>query len=261
MSNRAAHRAAVASLQDLADDARELGRRGYSDGDWMTAANAESAIALSELAAAAADDLNCRPPSVRNWTQGSKAQSSADDLKAPLLAAIGVADLALERVNEIVATLRERADEVQSSAETRVEASRARLTRLQEYLSTQFGGLGERLDSEELRKIVESYAEAAQASYELFIERGEAAFERLGSVGEPADRVERYSDQVIQLAQEALGNVSEQAGAVGERTAKLVGVELTKKAQKSGTPIKKAAKKAPRKTAVKTATTRRTRQS
>ena len=36
----------------------------------------------------------------------SQNQFDIDDLKAPLLAAVGAADLALERVNEIVAALR-----------------------------------------------------------------------------------------------------------------------------------------------------------
>ena len=36
---------------------------------------------------------------------------------------------------------------------------------------------------------------------------------------------------------------------MGERAAKLVGVELPKKAQKAATPVKKAAKKAPAKKA------------
>ena len=57
-------------------------------------------------------------------------QFDIDDLKAPLLAAVGAADLALERVNEIVAALRERAGEARTDAETRVEDSRARITRL-----------------------------------------------------------------------------------------------------------------------------------
>ena len=92
----------------------------------------------------------------------AKNQPTVDDLKAPLLAAVGAADLALERVNEIVATLRERAGEARTDAEARVEESRARLTKLQEDLPTQFGDLRERLTSDELRKFAESYAEAAQ---------------------------------------------------------------------------------------------------
>ena len=177
--------------------------------------------------------------------KAAKNQPTVDDLKAPLLAAVGAADLALERVNEIVSTLRERAGEARTDAEARVEESRARLTKLQEDLPTQFGELRERLTSDELRKVAESYAEAAQTRYNNLVERGEAALERLrntNALEEGRERVERYSDQAVELTQEALGNVASQTRAVGERAAKLVGVELPKKAA----PAKKAAvKKAP----------------
>jgi heparin binding hemagglutinin HbhA len=180
------------------------------------------------------------------------AQPTVDDLKAPLLAAVGAADLALERVNEIVATLRERAGEARTDAEARVEESRARLTRLQEDLPSQFGDLRDRLSSEELRKFAESYAETAQTTYNKLVERGEVAIEKLRSqpaLEEAAGRVETYTDQAVELTQEALGNVASQTRAVGERAAKLVGVELPKKAQKAAAPVKKAAKKAPAKKA------------
>jgi len=176
------------------------------------------------------------------------AQPTVDDLKAPLLAAVGAADLALERVNEIVATLRERAGEARTDTQARVEESRARLTKLQEDLPTQFGELRERLTSEELRKVAESYAEAAQTRYNTLVERGEAALERLRNtpaLEEGRERVERYSDQAVELTQEALGNVASQTRAVGERAAKLVGVELPAKKA----PAKKTAAKAPAKKA------------
>src|SRR6478672_13893231 len=180
-------------------------------------------------------------------------QPTADDLKAPLLAAVGAADLALERVNEIVATLRERAGDARTDTQARVEESRARLTKLQEDLPTQFGELRDRLTSDELRRVAESYAEAAQTRYNSLVERGEAALERLRSqpaIEEAAGRVERYSDQAVELTQDALGNVASQTRAVGERAAKLVGVELPKKAQKAAAPAKKTpAKKAPAKKA------------
>jgi heparin binding hemagglutinin HbhA len=182
----------------------------------------------------------------------AKNQPTVDDLKAPLLAAVGAADLALERVNEIVATLRDRAGEARTDAEARVEESRARLTKLQEDLPTQFGELRDRLTTDELRKVAESYAEAAQTRYNSLVERGEAALERLRStnaLGEGRERVERYSDQAVELTQEALGNVASQTRAVGERAAKLVGVELPKKAQKAVPAKKAAAKKAPAKKA------------
>ena len=187
-------------------------------------------------------------------------QFDIDDLKAPLLAAVGAADLALERVNEIVAALRERAGEARTDAETRVEDSRARITRLQEELPAQFDDIRERLSSEELRKFADSYAEAAQTTYTKLIERGEAALERLRSQPgleeaelagdhEAASRVEGYTDQAVELTQEALGNVATQTRAVGERAAKLVGVELPKKTEDAAEPVKKTAEKAPAKKA------------
>ena len=179
-------------------------------------------------------------------------QPTVDDLKAPLLAAVGAADLALERVNEIVATLLERAGEARTDAETRVEESRARLNKLQEDLPSQFGDLRDRLSSEELRKFAETYAETAQSTYNKLVERGEVAIEKLRSqpaLEEAAGRVQTRTDQAVELTQEALGNVASQTRAVGERAAKLVGVELPKKAQKTAAPVKSTAKKAPAKKA------------
>jgi heparin binding hemagglutinin HbhA len=186
-----------------------------------------------------------------------------DDLKAPLLAAVGAADLALERVNEIVAALRERADDARSDAESRVEEARAGLNKLQEDLPVQFGELRDRLSSDELRKAAEGYADAAQSTYTKLIERGEAALERLRNqpaLGEAAERAESFTDQAVELTQDALGTVASQTRAVGERAAKLVGVELPKRAEKAaaeageeaeeaGEQVKAVAKKAPAKKA------------
>ena len=179
-----------------------------------------------------------------------------DDLKAPLLAAVGAADLALERVNEIVTTLREQAGEARATASTRAQERRARLNKLQEDLPSQFDELRGRLSTEELRKFAETYADAAQTTYNKLVERGEAALERLRSqpgFTDAASRVEGYTDRGVELTQEALGNVAAQTRAVGERAAKLVGVDLPKKAEKGAAPAKKAAKKAPAKKAAKKA--------
>ena len=105
----------------------------------------------------------------------AKNQPTVDDLKAPLLAAVGAADLALERVNEIVATLRERAGEARTDAEARVEESRARLTKLQEDLPTQFGDLRERL----------TQRRAAQVRRELRGGRADHATTSSSSVARP----------------------------------------------------------------------------
>jgi heparin binding hemagglutinin HbhA len=181
-----------------------------------------------------------------------KNQPTIEDLKAPLLAAVGAADLALATVNEIVASLRERAEEARTDANTRVEEARTNLTKLQEDLPGQVTELRERLNADELRKAAEGYADSATATYNKLVARGEAALERLRSqpaIEEAANRVESVTDQAVELTQDALGTVASQTRAVGERAAKLVGVELPKKAEKAAAPVKKAAAKAPAKKA------------
>lgn len=187
-----------------------------------------------------------------------KNQIEIEDLKAPLLAAVGAADLALERVNEIVATLRDRAGDARTDAGARVEARRARITKLQEELPSQVDDIRDRLTSDELRKLAENYAETAQSTYNKLITRGEAALVRLRNqpaLEEAANRVEGYTDQAVELTQEALGNVASQTRAVGERAAKLVGVDLPAKAPAKKAPAKKAAVK---KTAAKKAPAKKT---
>lgn len=176
-----------------------------------------------------------------------RAERNIDDLRAPLLAALGAADLALATVNDLIANLRERAEETRTDTRSRVEESRARLTKLQDDLPEQFTELRERFTAEELRKAAEGYLEAATTRYSEIVERGEAALERLRSqptLDDASARAEGYVDQAVGLTQEALGTVASQTRAVGERAARLVGIELPKKADQSQ---KAVAKKAPAK--------------
>jgi heparin binding hemagglutinin HbhA len=187
-----------------------------------------------------------------------------EDLKAPLLAALGAADLALATVNDLLVELRERAGETRSDTRSRVEESRARLTKLQEDLPEQLRELRERFTADELRSAAEGYVEAATSRYNELVERGEAALERLrtqAGFDDASARAQERVDQAVELTQEALGTVASQTRAVGERAAKLVGIELpSKKAPAKKAPAKKApakkaaAKKAPAKKAAKKVT-------
>jgi heparin binding hemagglutinin HbhA len=178
---------------------------------------------------------------------------SIEDLKAPLLAALGAADLALATVNDLLGELRERAEETRSDTRSRVEESRARLTKLQEDLPEQLRDLRERFTPEELRSAAEGYADTLTSRYNELVERGEAALERLRSqsgVDEVSANAQGRIDQAVELTQEALGTVASQTRAVGERAAKLVGIELPKKADAAAKKAQKAvAKKAPAKKA------------
>ncbi|OBH91028.1 heparin-binding hemagglutinin [Mycobacterium sp. E2733] len=179
--------------------------------------------------------------------------TNIEDLRAPLLAALGAADLALATVNDLIATLRERAGETRADTRTRVEESRARLTRLQEDLPEQLDELRERFTSDELRKAAEGYLDAATNRYNELVQRGEAALQRLRSqtgLDDASARAEGYVDQAVELTQEALGTVASQTRAVGERAAKLVGIELPKKSDETAKKAQKAVgKKAPAKKA------------
>jgi heparin binding hemagglutinin HbhA len=186
-------------------------------------------------------------------TMADNNNPSIEDLKAPLLAALGAADLALATVNDLLGELRERAEETRTDTRSRVEESRARLTKLQEDLPEQLRDLRERFTADELRSAAEGYVEAATSRYNELVERGEAALERLRSqsgLDEVSGRAEGYVDQAVELTQEALGTVASQTRAVGERAAKLVGIELPKKAEAAAKKAQKAvAKKAPAKKA------------
>lgn len=172
-----------------------------------------------------------------------------DELKAPLLAAIGAADLALATMADLVATLRDRAGEAREDATSRVEESRARLNKLQEELPEQFAELRERFTADELRRAAEGYVEAASGRYADLVSRGEAALERLrnqSGLDDASAQVEGYVDQAVELTQEVLGNVATQTREVGERAAKLVGIELPQKEEaKTASPAAGAKKAAP----------------
>ena len=171
---------------------------------------------------------------------------TVEDLKAPLFAAVGAADLALERVNDIVAALRERAGEARTDASDRVEETRGRIAKLREELPKRREELRGRLTGDELRKAAEDYREQATELYNDLVERGEAALERLRNqpgFEERRAQAEKRFSETVELTQEALGNVASQTRAVGERAAKLIGREPSKKTTKKA-PAKKAAKKA-----------------
>jgi heparin binding hemagglutinin HbhA len=191
----------------------------------------------------------------RNLIMAEKNPPTIDDLKTPLLAAVGAADLALATVNEIVLTLRERAGEARSDASTRVEETRERLSKLQEDLPKRREELRGRINSDELRKTAEGYLESAQTTYQNLVERGEAALERLRSqpgFEENVARAEQAFNDTVELTETALGNVATQTRAVGERAAKLIGVDLPKKADQASAQAKSdkaSAKKAPAKKA------------
>ncbi|EUA45087.1 putative iron-regulated heparin binding hemagglutinin HbhA [Mycobacteroides abscessus 21] len=171
----------------------------------------------------------------------TKKNTSFDDLKTPFYVAVGAGDLALAAVADVVVKLRERAEEAASEAGARVDETRDRLRELSAELPTDVNELRDRFTPEELRKVAEAYLQVATDIYNNLAERGEEAIERLRStpgIEENVTRAEGLVGNYAELTEQALGTVASQTRAVGERAAKLVGIDLSGKA----TPAKKAAR-------------------
>jgi heparin binding hemagglutinin HbhA len=162
-----------------------------------------------------------------------------DDLRAPLLAALGAADLALATVNDLIVNLRERAEETRTETRSRLEERRARLAKLQEDLPEQLTELRERFTADELRKAAEGYVEATTNRYNELVERGEAALERIRS--QPG--FEEGRAQAEKASRKAAPTPRAQRKADKKRADQVEGGKPEKKVTTTTAPAKKAAKK------------------
>jgi heparin binding hemagglutinin HbhA len=154
----------------------------------------------------------------------------AEQMRRPLLVAIGASDLATKALTEAVRNAR-------SEAAERREAAQDRFTQLQERLSgipSELTELRGRLEPTELRKLTDAYANAAMELYRSLAERGDTALERLRSRPEikraldrfedvtetVEDRIEEMVNESRDAAQNVLTRISRQTRSVGERTAR-----------------------------------------
>lgn len=186
-----------------------------------------------------------------------KAVSSAtEQLRTPLLAALGAGNLASQAVADVVSRAKERVSETGEAARKNIEE-----------LPTEVTSLRERLDPAELRKVVDDYTEAALKLYNKLAETGEQAWDRF--LAEPRvkdvlkqveevlhtaqDRVGEVSAEAKEKVEEVLGTVSKKARAGGETVAE-VSEAAAGKVEHAPAP----AKPAPKTTAPRAASTRRT---
>lgn len=178
-------------------------------------------------------------------------------LATPIYAAVGAGDLALQQVAEVLGQLRERAESATENAQARVEETRGRIEetreRIQslpeelptniEELRTNIDDLRTRFTSEELRKVAEAYIEVATGIYNSLAERGEETVERLRQqpeFQENVSRAEKAYNDAVDITEDALGTISSQTRAVGERAAKLANLASGKVSGAAGTVEAKA---------------------
>ncbi|WP_026919084.1 hypothetical protein [Gordonia shandongensis] len=143
----------------------------------------------------------------------------------PVYAVVGAGDVAVQEVKDAFAELRTRVETSRERAEARAEETRTWFGELPTELPS-IDELRSKLTQDELTKFAGPYIEAATGLYSSLAERGETAVERLRStpaVEESLARVEKVYSEAVDLTEDALGAVSTQTRAVGERAAALAG--------------------------------------
>ncbi len=154
--------------------------------------------------------------------------SAFEQVRTPLLAALGAGDLATQAVVDVVTKTREQLTE-------RAEAARSAAGEL----PTDVTSLREKLDPAELRKLVDEYADAAAKLYQHLADQGEKALGKLRSqpqfkraidqldqaVETAQQRAESAVGDARELADEVLGKVVRRTRSTGEKAAREV-IEL-----------------------------------
>lgn len=125
--------------------------------------------------------------------------TAVEQLRTPLLAALGAGNLASQAVVEAVAKAKERVSETSEAARRNVEELPSDVTTLRE-----------KLDPAELRKLLDDYTEAALKLYNKLAETGEQALDKFLAEPRVKSVLEQVED-VLQTAQDRVGEVSAEA--------------------------------------------------
>ena len=184
---------------------------------------------------------------------------AVEQVRAPLLAAIGAGDLATQAVVDAVNRARTRVN-------SRTEAAKG----VVEELPGELAGLREKLDPAELRKVVDEYTDAAQKLYQRLTDAGEDAVAKLKAqpqvkkalvqveeaIATLQERVGDVAGDARELADEVLARVSRRTRSVGEKTARTVkktAAEVAEDVQDAGDEVAHEVRSTTRKVANRTA--------
>lgn len=165
---------------------------------------------------------------------------------------------AQKRLGEAQNKAQIRVDETRGSALAVFEEARTKLSALPVELPDEIDDLFTRFSPEELRKVAEAYLAVAAGLLTALSERGEEVVERLKTqpiVEENLPKLEKVYNDAVGLTEDALGTISGQTRAVGERAAVLAGLTSGKPDEVTLDPARKtpAKKTAAKKTAAKKA--------
>lgn len=166
-------------------------------------------------------------PTSSNRTEEARKNLNAalEQVRTPLLAALGAGNLAAEAVADAV-----------NKAKTRVTEGSETARKNIEELPTDVESLREKLDPAELRKVIDEYTDAALKLYHKLAESGEQAWDKFAAqpqvknvidqleevVHTVEERVEGVTAETRERVEDVLGKVTRKTRSVGEKTARTV---------------------------------------
>ncbi|AXB46614.1 hypothetical protein [Amycolatopsis albispora] len=165
------------------------------------------------------------PTSNRTEEARKNLNTALEQVRTPLLAALGAGNLAAEAVAEAVNKAKARVTEGSETARKNIEE-----------LPADVESLRGKLDPAELRKLIDEYTDAALKLYHKLAESGEQAWDRFAAqpqvknvidqleevVHTVEERVEGVTTETRERVEDVLGKVTRKTRSVGEKTARTV---------------------------------------
>lgn len=181
-------------------------------------------------------------------TKTDRKNTALDQVRTPLLAALGAGNLAGQAVIDAVNKAKEKVVESGETARKNIEE-----------LPHDVEGLREKLDPAELRKVIDEYTEAALKLYNKLAESGEQAWDKIAAQPQVKKAIEQLEDATADTRERidtVLGKVTKGTRSVGEKTARKVtevAGEIADEVEEIGDDLAHETRSASRKVANKTA--------
>lgn len=140
--------------------------------------------------------------------------TALDQVRTPLLAALGAGNLASQAVVDAVSKAKDRVIESGEAARKNIEE-----------IPHDVEGLREKLDPAELRKVIDEYTEAALKLYNKLAESGEQTWDKIAAQPQVKKAIEQLEDATADTRERldtVLGKVTKGTRSVGEKTARKV---------------------------------------
>lgn len=165
----------------------------------------------------------------------AQVDTAFDNVRTPLLAALGAGNAASQAVIDSVHKARERVNEGPDGARKAIDEARQRVENLRPHGDV--SDLRERLDPAEVRKLVEEYTEAARKLYERLADSGEETMDRILARRQVKDAL----DQLQEALENAQTRIEEATTDARDRVEDVLS-RVTSRTKESGSHAAETAK-------------------